>query len=295
MNYRRTLVIIALLAVTAGAVAQEQPAPSAQIPPRGEQTQPAPIPQPQQTIRRTIPTLAEEIEAAVAEFRPAYQKAGSPRILILFNRDMEDNDDENMVKTRKVRGGVSSVSEGEGSNPKTSAGINTGDLELNSSSEGTRTRTRTEGGSSTYERVAPGPETYTRQEIEMIREAFEQPFLRVPVKLVDRDTAVRLHGLTEEAVFAYTDLPEAQRAQVEGVKEFADILITVRVERGQATVRKVSGDYNVEVPNIVARAIKIDGAQVIASSTTGDVSIGGGDFRDVAARVSLALLSRIRS
>jgi hypothetical protein len=129
----------------------------------------------------------------------------------------------------------------------------------------------------------------------MIREAFEQPFLRVPVKLVDRDTAVRLHGLSEEAVFAYADLPEAQRAQVEGVKEFADILIIVRVECGQATARKVSGDYNVEVPNIVARAIKLDGAKVIASATTGDVRIGGGDFRDVAARVSMALLTRIQS
>ncbi len=94
-----------------------------------------------------------------------------------------------------------------------------------------------------------------------MHETLEEPFLRVPVKLVDRDTAVRLHGLTEEAVFAYADLPEAQRAQVEGVKDFADILITVRVERGQATVRKVSGDYAVEVPNIVARAIILDGAQ----------------------------------
>ena len=250
-----------------GPVAFETP--SAAIPSRPAAPAAVPAtPQPNQTVQRTVPTLDEEMTDAISAFQPAYAGARKPRILILFNRAMEDNDDETMIKTGKVEAGASTVTK----------------------SGGKETRERTDAGASVYA-PATSPNALDKQSIEMLREYFERPFISAAARLIDRETAIRMHGLDEEAVFAYQDLPETQRAQVAGVKEFADIIITVRVEAGTGVIRKVSGDYRVCAPNIVARAVQLSDARVIASATTNDVAAGSA--QQVATRVALALMQRL--
>ncbi len=261
MNLLRWGCIAALILGTAACASKEKvPAPSAEIPPRTFSPPPE-RPQPAHHLLPAPPGLSEELELAAGEARGPYARAGSPRVLIIFNRDMEDSDRETMQPVVKVRGGV------------------TGDR-------------RAEGGATISIAADRDPDAYPRQEIEMMREAFESVFLRVPVKIIDRDTAVRMHGITEQAVFSYADLPETQRAQVAGLKNFADILITVRVERGEAFERRVSGDRRIEVPRMVARAVRLQDAAIIGSAVTDDVRIEG-DARRIAARVAMTLLNQL--
>ncbi len=223
------------------------------IPPRPEKVYVEPPPEPAGALRQLPPTAASQLDDYMGEFRSAYRSAGQPRILILFNRDMEDNDKETMKKMVKVQAGVT---------------------ERNESSSGNVSST-TEGGAAAY--ITTGNDNlgdFSLQEFERIRESFESRFLDVPVKLVDRDTAVRIHGIDEMSVFSYPDLPEAQRSQVEGVKKYADILITVRVKRGVAFHRRVSGDQEFYEPQLVARAIQLSDSRIIGTATTDEPAPG---------------------
>ncbi|HEX73174.1 MAG TPA: hypothetical protein ENN65_07650 [Candidatus Hydrogenedentes bacterium] len=238
MNLLRWGCIVALILGVAACAAKEKvPAPSAEIPPRTFSLPPD-RPEPAHHIMPAPPGFSEELEVAAGAARGPYARAGAPRVLIIFNRDMEDSNRE------------------------------------------------------TISAADPNSNAYPRQEIEMMREAFEGVFLRVPVKIIDRDTAVRMHGITEQAVFSYADLPETQRAQVAGLKNYADILITVRVERGEAIERRVSGDRRIEAPRMVARAMRLQDAAVIGTAVTDEVRIEG-DARRIAARVAMTLLNQL--
>ncbi|MBI2431824.1 MAG: hypothetical protein HYV26_03025 [Candidatus Hydrogenedentes bacterium] len=261
--------MLIILTLTAQGEVSPPPAPSAVIPPRPAPTL-APEPPPVQQHLRKSTTAAEEADPIIAQFEEAYRSKGSPRLLILYNRDMEDNDKDSMVKTGKVTGGFSV----EGS-----------------TSKGTY-RERAQGGITTFAPAAPADNAYEPFDMGMLRESFEGQFVSSGCQIVDRDTAVRLHGLKEEEVFAYSDLPETQRAQVAGVREFADILVTVRVEKGTATVRKVSGDYEVQVPRLLVRAISLKDAKVLASATTSDVRPASSEA-ETTSRVALRLMERL--
>ncbi len=254
--------------------AQDVPAyqaPSVDIPPKPVSEPVQELPPPGQQIRRTVATLDEEIESTLPTFVDAYQKAKSPRVLVLVNRTMEDNDDDTMVEIAKVQGGISKVQK----------------------KNGETTRLRKEGGGSIFIRKAPDSRAYTKEEMERIRLMFEGPFVRAKSKLVDRDIAVRIHGLTEEEVFAYQDLPETKQSQVAAVKKYADILVTVRVERGEAVIKRVSGDQIIEVPNMVVRAIRLSDAQVLATSMTNQVRPG--TEQEMVTRVALILMRALAS
>jgi hypothetical protein len=246
-------------------------APNAQLPPQGlAPAAPAQQVRPQQQIRRSVATLDEEVAGASEAFRAAYARGGRPRMLFLYNRDMEDNDDRTMQEVAKVNSGVQAVTE----------------------SGGRETRTTVQGGASVSVPKGPAPGSYDGDSLQRLRETFEQPFLSASAKIVDRDTAVRLHGLKEESVFSYADLPEAQRAQVAGVAKYADILVTVEVRRGTSTVRKVSGDYEVDAPDYVVRAISLKDARILATVRTSDVRAGR-DEEVTSTRVALALMQRL--
>jgi len=300
-----------LLALSLGACKTKNVAPSATIP---ERTSPPPVvaAAPQQHRLPTPPSFAEELDMAVAEARAPYARAGSPRLLILFNRDMEDNDRDTMIKTEKVTGGVTgsvdikerkeTIHTGSGTETTTEtsdAAASPVTTETKKSSYDKTVETGSEsgsvhieGGAAVYQRVAPDPSAYSRQDLDAIREGFENPFVQAGMRIVDRDTAVRMYGLTEQSVFSYQDLPETQRSQVAGVKQFADTMIAVRVERGEAIERKVSGDYRIEVPRIVARAIRLSDAAVMATATTDDVRPEGSP-KEIGARVALILMNRL--
>ena len=249
-------------------------APSAVIPERTAPVQAAPPAGIQQTVRRTTATLDEEIEAAAARFSDAYTRAKAPRLLVLFNRDMEDNDRRNMVKTGKVQGGVATESKAKSNDAETSNLMVTPGMVVGGSSKGQENRSKTEGGSATYQRVDPGPDAYSEQEADTLRQAFESVLLQAGARLVDRDTAIRMHGLKEEAVFSYGDLPETQRSQVAGVKEYAEIVISVELKRGAFEMQRsaVAGTSDtVMLPNLIAKATRLSDAQTLASAMTEDL------------------------
>ena len=246
-------------------------APSAEVPQRPQAASSPDRPPLNQQIDRRNPTLSEERAAAIEAFRTAFSGKKAPRIMVLVNRDMEDNDDRSMQKVVKVTGAASASAE--------------------SSREG-NIKARSESVGEVYVPKGPAANDFSEDELESIQNVFEGPFIDSGSVLVDRDVAVSLSGVDVEAVFANPELPQAQQAQVASVKKHADILVTARVKKGSSVLRKVSGDYTVEVPVIIAKAISLSDGRVMASATTEEVKAGS--TNEVATRVALLLMSRVK-
>lgn len=264
------LVGVGLMAVMS-AQAQTTFAPSASMPPQPQATPVPDRPPLNQQVVRSIPTLDEESAATVEAFRKALAGKKPPRVMVLLNRDMENNDHRTMEVAQKV--------------------TEAGSLSAKSSKEGTL-KVRAESVSKVYVPKGSAANDFSEDELVSIQNAFEQPFIEGGAALVDRDVAVSLSGIDVESVFADTDLPEAQQGQVAGVKKHADIIITAHVKRGTSVVQKVSGDYTVQVPRIIAKAISLSDGRIMASASTEEVKAG--TSTEVTVRVALLLMSRMR-
>lgn len=263
--------ILLVLGICSSTLAQEHPvclAPSAEIPSREveAESRQAQSPTLRQSIRRTEPTVSEELSAAIELFRDAYRRQKSPRVLILFNRSMEDNEDSDFVKLGKVQYGVSGKQGSE--------------------------EYQEQGEASVSVRVAPSADAYDESSIQSMELAFMEPFTQAGAAVIDRDTAVRLHGIDEQSVFSIVDLPETQQAQVEAIRNHADILVAVKVRRGTSTIRKVSGDYTVEVPILSAKVIDLRDARVLAIGATDEVRVDS-SLTKTASRVAGVLLQKL--
>jgi len=245
-------------------------APSAELPQRPHVVPSPDRPPLAQQIDRRTPTMSEEARDGIEAFRTAFSGKKAPRVIVLVNRDMQDNDDRTMQKVLKVTGAASVTAE--------------------SSQEGTF-KARGESVEEVYVPKGPGANDFTEDELESIQHSLERPFMDGGAMLVDRSVAIGLSGIDVDAVFANPELPQAQQAQVASVKEHADIVVSARVKKGQSMVRKVSGDYAVEVPVIIAKAISLSDGRVMASATTEEVKLGSAT--EVASRVALLLMSRI--
>ncbi len=270
-----TLLVVAGLGMAWAGPAYAQPdggvyAPSADIPARPAPQYIPDAPKPQQYLRDPGPSVYDEIQQAAIMFQESYERAKKPRIMILFNRDLEDNDGGSMEKIAKVTGAASSTS--------------------HSSAKGDK-RTREQAVVEVYQRAAADPNDYSDQELSLLRDEFERPFLDAGARLVDRDIAVRMTGIEVESIFANADLPEAKQGQVAAVREHADIVIVAKVKRGTMLERKVSGDYHVEAPHMVVRAVNLKDANILGVASTNDVPSGKTDA--VSARVALALMRKI--
>lgn len=246
-------------------------APSATIESRPVSSFELPVSQsPQQHLLATHLTLSEETQQIGSAFREACKQAQTPRIMILFNRDPEDNDSRTMEKVAKITAATSSSKQSlKQENQKTRQ---TGVVEL-------------------YNQAQPDPQEYNEYDSGLIQDRFERPFLDAGVLLVDRDIAVRLSGIEMESIFANQELPEAKQGQVAAVKEHADIVIVATAKRGVLTTRKVSGDYQVDAPYVLARAISLKDAKIIGAASTDDVKQGRVD--EIPARVALSLMQKI--
>ena len=283
------LALVGCLAPLASARERRENAPPAAMP---EQPGPPPAAAPahsEQHLLPAPPTLDEEMARVTDAAAEPYRKVGLPRLLILFNRDMEDNDDRTMEKQFKADPGGGSV-QIERSEGKAEVNATPGRLEASAKSE--RQKLELEGRGGFYVRKAPGPERYTPHERAVLREGFERPFLHMHARIADRDTAIRKHALTDEAVFGYPDLAETKRGQIAALMEVADVLVTVEAERGQALERKVAGDRWIPAPYLVARAVRLSDAAILAAATTADVKPKG-EAADIATQVALELLRRL--
>lgn len=245
-------------------------APSAEMPQRPHVVPSPDRPPLTQQIDRRTPTMAEEARDGIEGFRTAFSGKKAPRVMVLVNRDIQDNDDRTMQKVLKVTGAASVTAE--------------------SSREGTL-KARGESVEEVYVPKGPGANDFTDDELESIQHSLERPFMDGGAVLVDRSVAIGLSGIDAETVFANPELPQAQQAQVASVKEHADVVVSARVKKGQSTLRKVSGDYTVEVPMIIAKAISLSDGRILASATTEEVKAGS--TSEVASRVALLLMSRI--
>lgn len=267
--------MICALGVAYSATLYAQPAGTeyaapADIPPSPGVAQQNTAPMHAQTIQRTRPTLDEEIQQTSIMFSEAYEKAKSPRIMILFNRDMEDNDNQSLEKVAKIAVAGSSITE--------------------SGKSGVSKR-REEGVVDFYQKMPKDPNDYGKFDIELLQENFEYPFIEAGAKIINRDIAIRLSGSEIESIFSNSELPETKTAQVASIKKHADILIVVKVKQGTFMERKVSGDYAVECPNMIARAINLKDASTMATATTNTTSVTTSDY--LATRVALALMNKL--
>lgn len=246
-------------------------APAADIAPRPVSSLSTAVSQvPQQQIMRTNLTLSEETQQICAAFSEACERAKTPRIMILFNRDLEDNDTRTMEKVAKITAAASSSKE--------------------SSKQGSQ-KNRDTSVVELYGQTQPAPDEYNEMDLSLIQDRFERPFLDAGALLVDRDVAVRLSGIDLEAIFANQELPETKQGQVAAVKKHADIVVTAKVKRGIVKSRKVSGDYRLEAPYLTVRAISLKDAKILGAASTDDVKHGPVD--EIPARVALSLMQKI--
>ena len=201
--------------------------------------------------RRAVLVNDEAAREVTARFRSTYVKEGAPRIAVFVNRAVSDRDGEWRLTERTERfNETTTAKDGEAS-----------------------TTTRDVSGENTYaaSEAAETPSIADRQTEREIERLFGRVFRHGGAVLADARAATALVGreVDDERI---VQLPRRER---EALKQVADIAIEVLVSSRPMTVRTLSGDVTLEVPDLQVTAIRLNDAAILGQAAASDL-LGAG-------------------
>ena len=199
----------------------------------------------------------EEARDLSARFRATYAKEAAPRIVVYVNRAL--------VET----GGLRLTGRTEKFNETTTT---------NESGAGATSTVNTTGENTYAATDASAPNLADQQTVREIERLFGRVFRHAGARLADPKIAASL--LADQAAQRLAGR-EAVR-QREALKQVADYAIEVLISSRSLTVRELSGDRTIEVPDIQATAIRLSDSAIVGQAASSDVLGGGGQARNVA-------------
>lgn len=245
----------------------------------------------------TRPTLvpAESARRVVDQFREAYIKMGSPRMVLYVNRELVDERSglaltERNERRQTNRRRFESSFDADPSAPKEafaaeSAGVEGGNVQITGnvqspprnrllpgrgqSSEETENVTREDRFES---RPRPELALSDRQTIRDVERLFGRPLRMGGARLADQRTAAQTLPRT-----AATDPGAAPGENVDGrldreaLRKIADVVVEILISSRELTVREVSGARTYSVPDIQATAIRLSDSQILAQASATDI------------------------
>ncbi len=213
--------------------------------------------------RRAVLVNDEAAREVTARFRSNYAKEEAPRIAVFVNRAVSDRDGEWRLTERTERFNETTT-EKDGEAPTTTRDV---------SGENTYAASETETRS-----IA---DRQTEREIERL---FGRVFRHGGAMLADARAAAALVG-REPDDERIVQLPTRER---EALKQVADIAIEVLVSSRPMTVRTLSGDETLDVPDLQVTAIRLDDAAILGQAAASDLLGAGVRAADVVRRFSVA-------
>lgn len=201
--------------------------------------------------RRAVLVNDEAAREVTSRFRTTYVKDGAPRIAVFVNRAVSDDDGEWRLTGRTERfNETTTEKEGEVS-----------------------TKTRDVSGENTYA-ASEEPDTRSladRQTEREIERLFGRVFRHGGATLADARAAAAWVG-NEGRENRIAQLPGRER---EALKQVADIAIEVLVSSRPMSVRTLSGDLTLEVPDLQVTAIRLNDAAILGQAAASDL-LGAG-------------------
>lgn len=212
----------------------------------------------------------ETAQAVVARFKAAYEKLGSPRIVIYVNRQLVD-----------TASGFKLVGRTEHTRQTSTETKSTGASAASTESTGQQVSAH-----NTYEQKdAAAPALADRQTVRDIERLFGRPLRAAGAKLVDQQVAAELIG-DQAPGFLATTGDQAQKDRAALAKD-ADVAIEILVSSRNLTVPGFDGPEVLTVPDIQATAIRLSDAQILGQASASDVLGRGGQTAMIARNYSV--------
>lgn len=189
-------------------------------------------------------TEAQEI---VDQFKSAYDKMGSPRVLIYVNRSLVD--EQSGLKASSRTEHVDTTRTTTGSGP-----------------DATNSETTKTSADNTYDNTPkPAPSLADRQTTRDIERLVAGPLREAGATIVDQGTATEL--ISDRPLNALSGDGEQARKDREAVSQVADVVLEVLVSSRSVTVPDLTGDKTYPVPDIQMTAIRLKDSKIIGQSS----------------------------
>ena len=194
---------------------------------------------------------SEHAQKIVDNFRAAYPKLGSPRILIYVNRELVD-ENSGMKLTHGTQHIESTKNFGAGTNE-------TGTI-------------RTTTDQSFHSTEKSQPTLADKQTVRDVERLFGRPLRQAGASLVDQKVASEL--IADKPISEFvgaSDSPESRKDR-EAIGKIADAVIEILIASKNATVTTVSGEQTITIPDIQATAIRLSDSRIIGQASSSDVT-----------------------
>lgn len=209
--------------------------------------------------RQTSLIAPETARELIQKFHDAYAQAKAPRIVVYVNRALVDGDTGLRLTGRTEKYHDTTKSEAAG--------------------EPTTTRETT--GENTYSADdTPKPTLSDQQTVRDIERLFGRVFRHAGAVLADQEVAA---SLLADHPGVHLGARESAKER-EALQQIADIAIEVLVSSRALTVRGLSGDATLNVPDIQATAIRLSDSAILGQASANDVLGAGAQAGQVARR-----------
>ncbi len=238
----------------------------------------------------------EQANAIIEKFRAAYQKLGSPRMVIYVNRALVDQNTGLQVVARTERTDVNretTTTEFEGNAaPKGTNAVN-----VPGKGKTSRTATKSQFENRYRNNERKEPTLADRQTMRDIERLFGRPLRMGGVALADQRLATEL--MANRPLKSITTEGEQARKDREALSKIADVAVEILVSSKNVQVAEVSGDNTYTIPDIQTTAIRLSDARILGQASSSDI-IGrehqvsyyarNFDVRTIAETTALALM-----
>jgi hypothetical protein len=244
-------------------------------------------------VGRPALVAPEEVAVIVQRFRAVYAKLGSPRMLIYVNRELVDGKSglRPVAATEKLgnTGAAPSVvvqpakppgqKIGALGNGGILGGTQTGDGMLSPGKGKLVTPPAQIERETTYRyRERPGASLADRQLARDIERGLGRPLRQVGVSLADQGVATDMAQPNPLKAFDPSEASQAAKERA-ALAKVTDVVVEVLVSTRTTLVREISGDREVQVPDLQATAIRLKDARILGQASSVDV-IGRGQQAD---------------